>query len=64
MNVDQRETMIKSSAIYRPNVNTPWRSWIRASWYNYENNQKDALYRLIHYSKSAVHVSWEVSAHH
>jgi len=19
-----------------------WRSWIRASWYNYENNQQDA----------------------
>jgi len=35
----------------------PWRSWIRASWYNYENNQQDALYRLIYYSKSAVHTS-------
>jgi len=28
-------------------VNLTWRSWIRASWYNYENNQQDALYILI-----------------
>jgi hypothetical protein len=41
-----------------------WRSWNRASWYNYENNQQDALYRLIYYSKSALHVSGDVSAHH
>jgi len=34
-----------------------WRSWIRASWYNYENNQQDALYRLIYYSKTALRVS-------
>jgi len=26
-------------------------SWICASWYNYENNRQDALYRLIYYSK-------------
>jgi hypothetical protein len=31
---------------------------------NYENNQQGALYRLIYYSKSAVHVSGEVFAHH
>ena len=41
-----------------------WRSWIRASWYNYENNERDTLYRLIYYSKSAVHVSGDVFAHH
>jgi hypothetical protein len=41
-----------------------WRSWIRASWYNFENNQQDALYRLIYYSKSAQHVSGDVLAHH
>jgi hypothetical protein len=41
-----------------------WRSWIRASWYNYENNQQDALYRLIYYSKSALHVLGHVFAHH
>jgi len=41
-----------------------WRSWIRASWYNYENNQQDALYRLIYYLKSALHVSGDVFAHH
>jgi len=41
-----------------------WRSWIRASWYNYENNQQDELYRLIYYSKTAVHVSGDVFAHH
>jgi len=33
-----------------------WCSWIRASWFNYENNQQDALYRLIYYSKSALRV--------
>jgi hypothetical protein len=41
-----------------------WRLWIRASWYNYENNQQDALYRLIYYAKSALHVSGDVFAHH
>ena len=41
-----------------------WRSWIRASWYNYENNQQDALCRLIYYSSSALHVSGDVFAHH
>jgi hypothetical protein len=30
----------------------------------YENNQQDALYRLIYYSKSAPHVSGDVFAHH
>ena len=38
-------------------------SWIRASWYNYGNNQQDALYRLIYYSKPALHVSGDVFAH-
>jgi len=32
--------------------------------FNYENNQQDALYRLIYYSKLAVHVSGNVFAHH
>ena len=32
--------------------------------YDYENNQKDAVYRLIYYSKSALHVSDDVLAHH
>ena len=41
-----------------------WCSWICASWYNCENNQQDALYRLIYYSKSALHVSGDVFAHH
>jgi hypothetical protein len=31
--------------------------------YNYENNQQDALYRLIYYSKSALHVSGNVFAY-
>jgi len=31
---------------------------------NYENNQKEALYILIYYSKSALHVSGDVLAHH
>jgi len=30
----------------------------------YENKQRDALYRLIYYSKSALHVSGGVFAHH
>ena len=32
--------------------------------FNYENNQQDALYRLIYYSKLSVHVSGDVLAHH
>jgi hypothetical protein len=31
--------------------------------HNYENNQQDAQYRLIYYSKSALHVSGDVFAH-
>jgi hypothetical protein len=31
---------------------------------NYENNQQDALCRLIYYSKSALHVSGDIFAHH
>jgi hypothetical protein len=31
---------------------------------NYENNQQDALYRLIYYSKSALHISDDVFVHH
>jgi hypothetical protein len=41
-----------------------WRSWIRASWYICVNNQQGALYRLIYYFKSALHVSGDVFAHH
>jgi len=36
----------------------------RAVAYVYGNNQQDALYRLIYYSKSALHVSGNVFAHH
>jgi heme/copper-type cytochrome/quinol oxidase subunit 2 len=32
--------------------------------YNHENNQKDAICRLIYYSKSALHVSGNVFAHY
>jgi hypothetical protein len=32
--------------------------------YNYENNQQDALHRLIYYSKSALHASGDVFANH
>ena len=38
--------------------------FLTAFWYNYESNQPDALYRLIYYSKSALHVSGDVFAHH
>jgi hypothetical protein len=31
--------------------------------YNYENNQRDALYSLIYYSNSALHVLGDVFAH-
>jgi hypothetical protein len=31
---------------------------------SYENDQQDALYKLIYYSKSALHVSGDVFAHH
>jgi hypothetical protein len=31
--------------------------------YQVGNNKKDALYRLIHYSKSALHVSGDVFDH-
>jgi hypothetical protein len=32
--------------------------------YNCENNQQDALYRLIYYYKSALHVSGDVFDHY
>jgi hypothetical protein len=31
---------------------------------NHENNEQDALYKLIYYSKSALHVSSNVFANH
>ena len=37
---------------------------LRKGIYFYQNNQQDALYRLIYYSKSALHVSGDVFAHH
>jgi hypothetical protein len=37
---------------------------VNVAAYYYENNQQDALYRLIYYSKSAVYVSGDVFAHH
>jgi len=36
---------------------------VNVAAYNYENNQQDALYRLIYYSKSALPVSGDVFAH-
>ena len=41
-----------------------WRSWIRASRNSYENDQQDALYRLIYCSKSVLRVSGHVFARH
>jgi hypothetical protein len=41
-----------------------WHSWIRASWYSYENDQQTALYKLIYYSKLALRVSGDVFSHH
>ena len=64
----EKETITKilsiRSLLSRKWCTLTWRSRIRASWYNYENNQQDPLYRLIYYSKSAVHVSLDVFAHH
>ena len=37
---------------------------VRLSKINQENNQQDALYRLIYYSRSALHVSDDVLAHY
>jgi hypothetical protein len=46
----QRDTTAKSDVKDAPLSDVPtnnnmlrlsWRSWIRASWYNYENNQQD-----------------------
>jgi hypothetical protein len=53
-----------SYVILKCSYQSTWRSRIRASWYNYENNQQDALYRLIYYSNSILHVSGDVFAHH
>jgi len=39
-------------------------SGVKETLDNCENNQEDALYKLIYYSKSAVHVSGDVFAHH
>jgi len=39
-------------------------SSFKSKIHNHENNQQDALYRLIYYSKSALHVSGDVFAHH
>ena len=33
-------------------------------YYYHENNQQDALYRLIYYSKSALHASGDIFAYH
>ena len=38
--------------------------WFHLYLYNYENNQQDALCRIIYYSKSALHVSGDIFAHH
>jgi len=45
-------------------VNLALRSVQIIKGHNYENNQQDALYRLIYYSKSALHVSGDVFANH
>jgi hypothetical protein len=58
-------------------INTYWSSCkvavicVRLQWnlnccdiYVYENNQQYALYRLIYYSKLAVHISGDVFAYH
>jgi hypothetical protein len=43
-------TKLQDIKFYKTLIST-WSSRSRALWYNYENNQQDALYRLIYYSK-------------
>jgi hypothetical protein len=51
---------------YTTNESESWKKkqvhWQKGE--NYENNQQEALYRLIYYSKSALHVSGDAFAHH
>jgi len=42
---------------------TIWDQEVNTRLFNYEYNQQDALYRLIYYSKSDLHVSGGVFAH-
>jgi len=42
----------------------PYESRLYKMHFNYVNNQQDALYRLIYYSKSALHAWGDVFAHH
>ena len=41
-----------------------WLKFVDFMGDNYENNQRVALYGLIYYSKSALHVSGNVFTHH
>jgi hypothetical protein len=59
----KKETSNVERFVFKDTIWMTWRSCIRASRYDYENNQKDALYRLI-YSNSAQYVSGDVFAHH
>jgi hypothetical protein len=58
------ETKVEVQVQSRLEAKVVWCSRIRASWYNYESNQQDALCRLIYYSKSAAYVLGNVFAHH
>jgi len=45
-------------------VNQTVRNVEERTEYNYESNQQDALYRVIYYPKSALHVSGDGFARH
>ena len=51
---------------YKPNCHDKWKittadEWNpNNKWSTYENNQQHKLYRIIYYSKSALHVSGNV----
>jgi hypothetical protein len=64
MGCDSIGTLMSKSSLVVWRYTVIWRSWINLSWYNYENNQQDALYRLIYYFKSALHVSGDDFPHH
>jgi len=56
----------KWTNIHFPLKSGQWIALSRWSWWlkPYENNQQEALRRLIYYSKSALHVSGDVFARH
>jgi len=57
--IDQIFTYISDMSVF--SFDTAWLQ-VRMKC-NYENDQQDALYKLIYYSRSVLHVSGDVFAH-